>query len=164
VTAGHATQEGFRRLAREESSRDAILHVACHGSFETGDPMNSGLLLADGRLDAADIARIHLPFAEVVLSACSTGYRPTAVRDIPLSGDDVLGLPAALLEAGARSLLVSIPPARDDATLALMTVYHEQRSTGHPPLQSLRTAQVTMKDDPLYPAHLWIGFTQYGCR
>lgn len=164
VTGGHATQASFRRLASEKSSKDAILHVACHGSFETGDPMNSGLLLADGRLDAADLARIHLPFTEVVLSACSTGYRPTVVRDIPLSGDDVLGLPAALLEAGARALLVSIPPARDDATLALMTVYHEQRSTGHPPLQSLRTAQLTLQDDPLYPAHLWIGFTQYACR
>jgi CHAT domain-containing protein/tetratricopeptide (TPR) repeat protein len=159
-----ATEQGFRQLASAELATGAVLHVACHGTFETGEPMNSGLLLADGRLDTADLSRMRLPFNEVVLSACSTGFRPTEVQDVPLSGDDVLGLPAALLEAGARALLVSIPPARDDATLALMTLYHEHRAAGQSPLRSLRSAQLAMMATALYPAYLWIGFTLYGCR
>jgi CHAT domain-containing protein len=126
--------------------------------------MNSGLLLSDGRLDAAEIARTRLPYDEVILSACNSGYRPTEVQGVTLAGDDVLGLPGAFLEAGARSVLVSIPKARDDATLELMTLYHEQRARGRPPLVSLRDAQQAMLKNVLYPPHLWIGFTLYGCQ
>ncbi len=158
-----ATESAFHSLARHEAAKGAILHIACHGVFETGEPFNSGLLLSHGRLDAAEIARTRLLFDEVVLSACSTGYRPTTVQGLPLHGDDVLGLPGAFLEAGVRSLLVSIPKARDDATLQFMTLYHEQRASGAPPLASLRATQRAMLDDSRYPPFLWAGFTVYGC-
>lgn len=159
----NASEKSFRTLVGV-SAKGAILHIACHATFETGEPLNSGLLLADGRLDAAEIARIPLPYQEVILSACSTGYRPTEVQGIALAGDDVLGLPGAFLEAGARSLLVSIPKARDDATLEFMTIYHERRAAGEPPLLSFQTTQQAMLENTLYPPHLWIGFSMYACR
>ncbi len=159
-----ATQEGFRKLARAEGADIAIVHIACHGTFETGEPMNSGLLLTDGKLDAAEIAHSRLPFREVILSACSTGYRPTEAQGVPLSGDDVIGLPGAFLEAGAHSVLVSITKARDDATLQLMTFYHEQRASGVSPLLALQTAQKGMMESKGYPPYLWVGFTLYGSR
>lgn len=159
-----ATEEGFWKLSRMEGAGGAIIHMACHGKFETGEPLNSGLLLTDGRLDAAEIAHSRLPFSEVILSSCSSGYRPTEAQGVPLSGDDVLGLPGAFLEAGAHSVLVSITKARDDATLEFMTLYHEQRARGVPPLLALQTAQRGMMDSQRYPPHLWIGFTLYGCQ
>ena len=69
-----------------------------------------------------------------MLSACSTGWRPQAAEHIELTGDDILGLPSALLEAGARSIVVSIPKAIDDVTREFMVAYHRRRAGGDTPL------------------------------
>ena len=164
IVGKDATEEGFWKLARLREADGAIIHLACHGKFETGEPLNSGLLLLNGRLDAGDIAQHRLPFSEVVLSACSLGYRPTEAQGVQLSGDDLIGLPGAFLEAGAQSVLVSITKARDDATLQFMTLYHEQRVGGAPPLFALQLAQKAMMDSQRYPPHLWIGFSLFGCH
>jgi CHAT domain-containing protein len=158
-----ATEAGFWELSQMEEADAAIVHISCHGKFETGEPLNSGLLLTDGRLDAAEISHRRLPFSEVILSACSSGYRPTDAQGVPLSGDDVLGLPGAFLEAGAHSVLVSITKAREDATLELMTLYHEQRAGGVAPLLALQAAQKGMLESKRYLPYLWVGFTVYGC-
>lgn len=81
-----------------------------------------------------------------------------------LSGDDILGLPGAFLEAGIRSVLVSIPRAHDDATLRFMTIYHENRAEGMLPLIALRETQKTMLSGSEHPPYLWMGFTVYGCQ
>lgn len=157
-----ATEVGFWELAKNPEGGGAILQVICHGNFEAGEPMHSGLLVCAGKIDAAEIARSHLPYDEVVLSACHTGHRPTAVGGVHLTGDDIVGLPGAFLEAGTRSVLVSIPPARDDVTLNFMTLYHEQRATGATPLAALQFAQKEMLQASRYPLNLWVGFTIYG--
>lgn len=159
-----ATEAAFWQLAKHPDAHRNILHIASHGVFVTGEPLNSGLLLTDGKIDATEIARAGLQYDEVVLSACSTGYRPTEVQGVALSGDDILGLPGALLEAGVRSVLVSIPPARDDATLRFMTLYHESRAEGVSPLFSLQRAQMGMLEGGELAPYLWIGFTLYGCQ
>jgi CHAT domain-containing protein len=159
-----ANEENYWKLARHPDSAGNILHIACHGSFVKGDPMNSGLLMSDSRIDASEIARSPIKYDEIILSACSTGYRPTEVGGVLLSGDDILGLPGAFLEAGARSVLVSIPYARDDAALQFMTIYHENREEGKTPLIALQETQKTMLSDAHYPPYLWIGFTIYGCQ
>ena len=61
-------------------------------------------------------------------------------------------------------MLVSIPPAREDATFEFMTVYHEHRVKGEPPMLALQETQKIMLSSPLYPPQLWSGFTVYGCR
>jgi CHAT domain-containing protein len=162
LVGSEATQAAYRALLAEPAAAHGILHLACHGDLVAGDPENSGLLLDDGRLDVADIQRMKISFDEVVLSACASGYRPTRVRGIELAGDDIVGLPGAFLEAGARSVLVSIPPARDDAALDFMTRYYEHRAKGDPALRSLREAQLAMLAAGEYPAYLWAGFTLYG--
>lgn len=159
-----ANEANFWKLAKHENSEGNILHIACHGTFVTGDPLNSGLLLTDSKIDAAEIARTRLKYNEIILSACSTGYRPTKVQGVELSGDDIVGLPGAFLEAGARSVLVSIPKARGDVTLQFMTIYHENRAEGKSPMFALQATQKTMLSNPIYKSHLWIGFTVYGCQ
>ena len=162
--ADEAKEANFWQLAKHENSTGNILHITCHGTFVTGDPLNSGLLLADAKVDAAEIARSRIHYDEVILSACSTGYRPTEVQGVELSGDDILGLPGAFLEAGAGFILVSIPKAREDVTLEFMTVYHENRAEGKPPIFALRETQETMLSNPTFEPSLWIGFTAYGCQ
>jgi CHAT domain-containing protein len=159
-----ATESAFRALAQAPGARGGVLHLACHARFEDDEPMFSVLQLADAQLDAAEIARARLPFDEAVLSGCWTGERAMAVQGIALLGDDILGLPGAFLEAGVRSVLVSIPPASDSATLRFMTLYHEQRADGSPPLVALQATQKALLKDGLYPPHLWVGFTIYGAQ
>lgn len=159
----NATEKQFWSLAKQVVA-GGILHVACHGDFVTGDPMSSGLLLADGKIDATELVRRRLACDEVILSSCSTGQRPTEVGGVTLTGDDIVGLPGALLEAGARSVLVSIPPTRDDAAMQFMTIYHDHRAAGSLPLAAAQATQLEMLSNFLYPPELWVGFTVYGCQ
>jgi CHAT domain-containing protein len=161
-TEEEATEAAFWSLVNHPEGRGNILHVACHGTLNQDDPMDAALLLADGRVDAAEIARRRIAYQEVVLSACSTGYRPTRVAGIDLTGDEILGLPGAFLEAGVRSVLVSIPPARDDAAMTFMRIFHRLRYRGADPLAALQKTQTRMLEDSTYPPYLWIGFALYG--
>ena len=164
LIGSQATEENFWRLAKDERASGAIFHIACHGTFESEEPLYSGLLMSDAQVDAAEIARTALKFQQVVLSACSTGYRPTQVQGVELAGDDILGLPGAFLEAGAQSVLVSIPKAADDATFQFMVTYHGYRLDGKSPLAALQETQRAMLTDAHCPPPTWIGFTVYGCQ
>jgi len=164
LTGKTATEGLFWELAGHPDAEGGILHIACHGTYDLSDPMNSALLLADSRIDASEIARSGLRFDEVVLSACHTGWRPVEVQGVELTGDDILGLPGAFLESGVRSVLVSIPPAHDLASSLFMTLYHEFRAGGKTPLAALQETQKTMLTDDEYPPEYWIGFTVYGSQ
>jgi CHAT domain-containing protein len=124
--------------------------------------MNSGLLLFDSKIDAAEVAHARLPFDEVVLSACSTGWRPTQVKDVVLSADEILGIPAGFLESGASTVLVSISKAEGKAARAITTHYHERRVAGDSPLHAFRSAQENLLKQGV-AAGTWVGFTLYGC-
>lgn len=151
------------RVLRElASSEDAVLHLACHGRADTQWPMSSGLEASDRLVDASDIVIGGVGRREVVLSACSTGWRPYKVRDTQLLADDVLGLPGALLEGGASSLLVSIPPAEDQPMRRLCVAYHRARRAGDSPLFALARAQ-RERSDAGDPAWGWAGSVLYSC-
>jgi CHAT domain-containing protein/tetratricopeptide (TPR) repeat protein len=164
AVAEGASRDAFLKLAARSDAAGAILHAICHGDVVAGDPSHSGLLLAGGRVDAAEIANLSIRFEEVVLAACSLGQRPPKVGALALSGDDVVGIPGAFLEAGARSLLASIPPAADQATVELMVRYHQQRAEGTPPMLALQRTARAMLAAGEYPLALWGGFTVFGCQ
>jgi CHAT domain-containing protein len=99
------------------------LHLACHGTFNAEAPLASGLLLADGKVDAMSILQgLRLRADLVVLSACDTGQAAV------LRGDELLGLTRALLYAGAAEVLVSLWPVDDLATVLLMDSFYRARS------------------------------------
>ena len=164
ITGADATEDALRRLAEREDAEGDILHVACHGTLVVEEPMSSGLLLTDSKLDAGELAGLRIHYGEVVLSACSTGWRPETVGDVALTGDDVLGLPGALLEAGARAVVVSIPKADDRATRAFMTRYHALRASGQSPLRAHRKTQLALSKDKSLPPHTWVGIVCYSAR
>ena len=89
------SEEAFWALA-EAAQPEAVLHYSGHGSLEASEPLASGLVSTESTVDAAELLLQHrLPYVEVVLSACSTAWRPQSTRDLYLSGDDALGLPAS---------------------------------------------------------------------
>lgn len=155
-----ATEAAYQTLGTGLSGVGHLLHLSCHGTIVPHEPMNSGLLLFDSKLDAAEVAGGLLPFDEVVLSACSTGWRPTEVAGIPLNADEILGIPGAFLEAGAQSVLVSISKAEGRAARALTTHYHRRRVAGDAPMQAMQAAQKHMLESGISPS-AWAGFSLY---
>ena len=158
-----ATRAALLARLHGPSQPGVLLHVACHGEFELDDPMSSHLALADGRLDAASIVRGRLAYDEVLLSACSTGRRALALGGVDLAGDEIIGLAGAFLEAGARTVLVSLSPTADQAALELMQQFHAARIAGHAPRQALQQAQQQMAAEGIFPPGQWGGFVVFGC-
>jgi hypothetical protein len=105
-------------LRGDEARRDAVrraladpcvqlFHYEGHAVFEGRDGVDASLLLADGRLRAAEILRLPRVPAVAVLSGCSTGEA------------DGLGLAHAFLARGSAEVLATSAPVAD-ATAALV--------------------------------------------
>jgi CHAT domain-containing protein/tetratricopeptide (TPR) repeat protein len=163
VMGRDATEAAFWALA-DAAQPDARLHYSGHGSLDANEPLASGLVLTGSTVDAAEVLQRRLPYDEVVLSACSTAWRPQSTRDLNLSGDDALGLPASFLEAGARFLLASIPPVREKSARAFTVAWHRHRGTGLSPLDAYRAVQLESFAAQPNLVYTWAGMTAYGCR
>jgi CHAT domain-containing protein len=113
-----AVLDGANRL------RPTHLHFACHGSYNWADPIRSGLVLAgkDQLLMVRDIiAKLRLDRVRtVVLSACNTGV--SDIQDIP---DEVIGLVAAFLMAGAPFVEATLWIVADPTTALFMRRFYE---------------------------------------
>jgi CHAT domain-containing protein len=164
ITGVDATASAFWTLVSAPSAAGQLLHICAHGLIDPSTPLASGLALTASRVDAATVLTSRVGFAEVVLSACSTGWRPNRVGGLELAGDDALGLSASFLEAGSRFLLVSITKAEDEATRAFMSAWHIHRSGGMPPLGATAATQRELLRQADIPVWKWAGITAYGCR
>ena len=119
-------------------------HFACHGIADVTEPLNSALLLARGRLTLRDLLS-HGPFALrlAVLSACETAVPGS---ELP---DEVIGLPAGFLEAGAAGVIGSQWAVPDTSTLLVMARFYElwrDKKAGMPAAEALRQAQIWVRD------------------
>jgi CHAT domain-containing protein len=120
---GQATETAVKTF---DLSKAKVLAFATHGLL-SGDlagleepalvltPPETASAADDGLLTASEIADLRLDADWVVLSACNTagGDRPGA--------EGLSGLARSFLFAGARSILVSHWPVRDDAAARLTT-------------------------------------------
>jgi CHAT domain-containing protein/tetratricopeptide (TPR) repeat protein len=92
-----------------------VLHFCCHGDAHPQRPLDSGLDLADdARLTVGAVMRSRVQARLVVLSACESGL---VGRELP---DEVVGLPAAFLEAGAAGVIASLWSVPDLATAVVI--------------------------------------------
>ena len=144
----HASQIDV--LSGSDASRDRVLaalpnatlaHFCTHGIFETADPFQSRLLLANGEPLALDTLLPILnnsKLSEVILSACDTAVVPSW-----RFADELLGFPAALLSHGAATVIASQWPVDDLAAATLMGEFYRQWRTppGKTPAQALHAAQ-----------------------
>jgi CHAT domain-containing protein len=146
-----------RAALHADSGQYAHLHLACHGQFRSDNPLFSALKLHDGWLTAADVLRLHLDGARVVLSACESG------RSQVLGGDEILGFARAFLGAGASTLVVSLWLAQDETTAALMTAFYAGLRQGLSSAAALRDAQLALKVEHPHP-FFWAPFALIGRR
>ncbi len=134
-----ASEQALVRLAATgEIARFGTVHLATHALVDDERPERSALVLSqvdlpdplesaiagtriyDGLLTAQEIVREWELGADLVtLSACETGLGKRLV------GEGYIGFAHAFLQAGARSLIVSLWKVEDRATSLLMRRFYE---------------------------------------
>jgi CHAT domain-containing protein len=110
----------------------------------------------DGLLTGEDVNGLDLLGTElVVLSACDTALGEVHV------GEGIAGLRRAFVQAGAKTLLISLWHVGDRATRLLMEAFYERLKKDAGALEALRGAQVVVRRE--FPdTRDWAGFILQG--
>lgn len=122
-----------RVLAQTGSA--ARLHFACHAFADLSNPLAGGLVLHGGTLTVRELLAQRVTAHLAVLSACETGIAG------PTLPDEAVSLPTSLIEGGVGSVVASMWPVRDTATLLLMLFFYEHLAEGKRASEALRSAQ-----------------------
>jgi CHAT domain-containing protein len=124
--------------------RHAVSHLSCHGNWDSSNPLESALMLADQKLTLARLLEnLRLDKTSlVVLSACESGTAYTFGK----SGEEYLGLPAGFIFAGARSVIGTLWSVLDPPTALLMVKLYQNLLAGAGVSDALRAAQIWLKD------------------
>jgi CHAT domain-containing protein len=127
---------------RQQLVEHDILHLSCHGAAGFAEPLAAGLKMAGGTLTLRDILELRLEGVRLaVLSACETSIPGT---ELP---DEVVSLPAGLVQAGVAGVVGSLWSVSDVSTMLLMARFYEcWRDECHPPPEALRQAQRWVRD------------------
>jgi CHAT domain-containing protein len=132
--------------------RADVVHIACHGSFRTDNPMFSSLHLADGPVIVHDLERLHRLPETVILPACSVGTTKA------LQGGSLLGLAAALTTLGACNVIAPLTPINDAASVTVMDRLHHELIAGSSPAAALAVAALEHDlTDPTAGAFITLG-------
>lgn len=124
VFVGGAASE---RTLRSELGEASVLHFATHGIVDNAGPMYSFLLLSgdpdagaadDGRLEAWEVADMHLPVEAVVVAACETALGRVG------PGEGMIGLSWAFFLAGSPRTVASLWKVDAASTTDLMVSFH----------------------------------------
>jgi tetratricopeptide (TPR) repeat protein len=115
-----------------------VLHLAGHGRHPGDNPMFSAVELVDGPWFGYDIDQLAATPSVVVLSACELGR--VAVR----SGEEAVGMSAAWLHAGARTVVSSPALVADDVACEVLAGWHQRVSRGEGPADALAAASVAV--------------------
>ncbi len=168
VVPGAKINLGFRAskciFSGPETREYQYLHVAAHARVDDNRPDLSGLIFSlvdengneqDGFLHLFDIVNLNLRAELVVASGCETALG----KDV--RGEGMIGLARSFLYAGAKRIVVSLWPIRDDATAEFMRLmYTAIFGSGHlRPSAALRRAQEQMsRSDRWRDPYFWSGF------
>jgi hypothetical protein len=132
-----ASAEAVSRLAGEVD----VLHVSAHGRHSSENPLFSGFELADGPWFGYDIDQLDRVPDVVLLSACEVG------RSSMRGGEELIGMTAAWLHAGARRVVASAAAINDGVAHDVLVRVHEALAEGHPPAAALARALLDVDPD-----------------
>lgn len=127
----------------EVAARVDVLHVAGHGVHSGDHPLFSAVELADGPWFGHDIDLLPRTPSVVVLSACELGQVSV------LRGEETVGMTAAWLHAGARTVLSSPALVADEVACDALAHWHRLVAAGAAPADAL--AEVVAETDGVVP-------------
>ncbi len=139
---------------------EAWLHIAAHVRLLPEQPLLSSIQLApddgnDGWLTVGEIAELDVPGKIIILSACESGSGRR------LSGEGLIGLTSALLDAGATAVAANLWPVDDAYAATFITRWYNHLSRG----ENLTGALAKTQDDFVaagYPSNSWAGWILVG--
>lgn len=140
VSKDNATAAYVKRTA----SSFGVLHIAAHAAFDGNEPMDSFIELTpfgsnDGKLTAREMFAMELGKARLVtLSACETG------RSGGTGATEMLGMPRALIHAGAPAVLLTQWPVDSHATREWMLAFY-QEAVESPLPEAARRATLSLR-------------------
>lgn len=118
-------------------------HLAAHGTLRTDNPLFSAVELAHGPLTVYDLEGLPRVPGLVALPLCQSGVGTVH------AGEEVLGLAAALLALGTRTLVATVIPVPDETSRELMLGLHARLAATDDVPVALAAAQAAMpRDDP----------------
>jgi CHAT domain-containing protein len=138
-----------------------IVHFAAHAVADEEHPERSAVFLApgsaeeDGLLQGREIADLDLDGRIVVLSACQTASGAV------LTGEGVLSLARAFFAAGARAVVGTRWPIRDDDAAALFESFYRHLAQGTSLSSALRHARMEAIAAGV-PARAWAALVVVG--
>jgi len=137
--------EGTATAERVMAALDGagLAHIAAHGTFRADSPFFSALHLDDGPLTVYDLERLRRGPHRVVLSSCNTAV------GAPAGNDELIGLVSALISLGSVSVVGSVVPVDDPATVPLMVDLHRRLQDGASLPEALAGARETVRGDPV---------------
>ncbi|KAJ7258274.1 CHAT domain-containing protein [Mycena rebaudengoi] len=171
----------------ESSTRDTVLHhlhnssvihFACHGTQDFENPLNSGLILSDGRLDMAGIMRIPVhddphtinnSLKLAFLSACETA------KGEAKTPDEAMHLAASLLFAGFGGVIATMWRMNDEDGPKIADTFYEYLFKDCSPYsvpprlpdlrkaaKALHLAVKVLSKEPGMTFERWVPFVHYG--
>ncbi|KAJ6566335.1 CHAT domain-containing protein [Mycena capillaripes] len=156
-------------VALQHLQESSVVHFACHGTQDLQNPLETGLLLTDGRLKVSELMRGKseektMTFA--FLSACETAKGDDAMPD------EAMHLAATLLFAGFRSVVATMWTMADLDGPNIAEKFYQNLFKGcdtdmGPPnlmkaAESLHIAVAKLRADPNVPFSRWVPFVHYG--
>lgn len=156
---GDVASEGAFKAA--DLSHHSVLHFAAHTVIDGAHPDRSAILLAsgasreDGLLQSREIADLRLDGQLVVLSSCQSATG-THVR-----GEGVLGLARSFFASGARAVVGSLWPVRDDQARVFFERFYTFLAQGDSAGGALHKTQRALIEKG-FPAETWAGFVLMG--
>jgi len=148
-------QAGTRAVS-EALDGATLAHIAAHGDFRQDNPLFSSLRLVDGPLYVYDIEGLRTAPRTIVLSACDSGVQAAA------TGDELLGLAAALLARGTTDLVASVVPVPDEATTTFMAALHIGLAAGRSPAEARLIAAESMDPSDGFGLVTAVAFSSFG--
>ena len=162
VYEGAESQPSIYR--RANPARFSFIHFAAHATANRTSPLDSALILSrEGNmysLTAREIMGVPLDASVVTLSSCrSAGARA-------YSGEGLVGLTWAFLQAGARNVIAGLWDVDDESTSRLMSRMYGDLTRGVPPEDALRSAQLSLlhAEYPYKKPYYWGPFQLYSRR
>ena len=143
-------------------SKPKFLHLTTHGSYEekkeTLNPLLNCFIYLDKPISGLELSTLNLHGTElVVLSACQTGVGKIE------NSEGVSSMAKALMEGGAKNILVALWLINDKATSKLMELFYQNIKKGLSYKESLRQAKLTLLHNPKFEEpYLWSGIILIG--
>ena len=144
---------------REALMTEPLVHIAGHGTLNAANPLFSRLELQagageraedDGRLEVHEVLDLHIASTLVFLSGCETGLGLSG-STVYARGEDFTTLAQAFLHAGARDVVATLWPVKDEGAAAFASAFYLALDR-MPAVEALARAQRDLLSDSRYSA------------